>query len=59
MQVGILFAFAASLAFPLHMAAQTDTTQPWPGKKIFVRAPADFEIMDEVQCKEWLQMGGP
>ena len=31
--------------------------RPWTGKKIFQRAPPSFEILEVVQCEEWLEMG--
>jgi len=32
-------------------------TKPWTGKKIFKRAPPDFDILEDVLCEEWLEMG--
>ena len=32
-------------------------TKPWTGKKIFQLAPPGFEVLEEVICEEWLEMG--
>jgi hypothetical protein len=32
-------------------------TRPWPGKKLFKRAPPGFDILEDVQCEDWLEMG--
>ncbi|OFV98839.1 MAG: hypothetical protein A3H28_00340 [Acidobacteria bacterium RIFCSPLOWO2_02_FULL_61_28] len=32
-------------------------TKPWIGKKIFKLAPRGFDILEEVLCEEWLEMG--
>ncbi|OFW27945.1 MAG: hypothetical protein A3J28_12945 [Acidobacteria bacterium RIFCSPLOWO2_12_FULL_60_22] len=32
-------------------------TKPWTGKKIFKRAPPNFDILEDVLCEEWLEMG--
>ena len=32
-------------------------TKPWTGKKIFQLAPPSFEVLEEVICEEWLEMG--
>ena len=31
--------------------------RPWTGKKIFKLAPPGFEVLEEVICEEWLEMG--
>ena len=31
--------------------------RPWNGKKIFKRAPPDFEILEDTICEDWLEMG--
>ena len=32
-------------------------TKPWTGKKIFKRAPPGFDILEDVICEDWLEMG--
>ena len=32
-------------------------TKPWTGKKIFKLAPPGYDILEDVLCKEWLEMG--
>jgi len=31
--------------------------RPWTGRKIFKLAPPGFEVLEEVICEEWLEMG--
>jgi hypothetical protein len=31
--------------------------RPWTGKKIFLRAPPRFEVLESTLCEEWLEMG--
>lgn len=31
--------------------------KPWTGKKIFKAAPPGYEILEDVLCEEWLEMG--
>ena len=31
--------------------------KPWPGKKVFKRAPKGYEILEDVICDYWLEMG--
>ena len=32
-------------------------TKPWTGKKIFKLAPPGFDILEDVICEDWLEMG--
>ena len=32
-------------------------TKPWTGKKIFKLAPPGYDILEDVLCEEWLEMG--
>jgi hypothetical protein len=31
--------------------------RPWTGKNLFKRAPANFDILEDVICEDWLEMG--